>query len=301
MVIHPRRKVMTTLTLAGSLLWGTQSADAAVRSEGETEKQKVRDQRGNTEETVSQEQVAPQKMEYHVISSGIRLHMGAAGDSSSQAAQVGTSNRFHVVEKGETLGQIALKYGLELDGLIQLNPQIADPDVIQVGEQIRLSGKVKGSGSVEVAGESGSAETKGAVTLSSADESGAADGHVDAQASAVIREAQAQLDGAYSHGANGPNRFDCSGFTQFVFQQVGIDLPRTSSAQASVGVSVDGELRVGDLLFFRTGGGGISHVSIYMGDGKMIHATNPEEDVTINRLDEDYWSERYVSARRVLP
>jgi len=94
--------------------------------------------------------------------------------------------------------------------------------------------------------------------------------------------------------------FDCSSFVQYVFQQSGIELPRTSVSQSYVGEKVDkAYLSTGDLTFFKTGGGGISHVAIYAGDGKILHASS-SQGVTVSNMNSSYWTKAYVTARRVL-
>lgn len=96
------------------------------------------------------------------------------------------------------------------------------------------------------------------------------------------------------------NGFDCSGFTAFIFAQYNIDLPHNSKAQNTKGYWIPkSDLREGDLVFFNTGGSGISHVGIYIGDGRFAHSAN-NVGVTINRLSDSYYANRYVSARRVL-
>lgn len=94
--------------------------------------------------------------------------------------------------------------------------------------------------------------------------------------------------------------FDCSGFTSYLFDEFGIDLPHSSKSQNSEGYWVDKkDLRKGDLVFFNTDGSGISHVGMYLGDGEFVHsATN--QGVVKNKLSESYYAKRYVSARRVL-
>ncbi|NOV02489.1 C40 family peptidase [Paenibacillus planticolens] len=94
--------------------------------------------------------------------------------------------------------------------------------------------------------------------------------------------------------------FDCSGFTSYVFDQFGIDLPHSSAAQDKEGYWIDkSDLRKGDLVFFNTGGKGISHVGIYLGNGEFIHSAS-NEGIVKNKLSESYYAKRYVSARRVL-
>jgi cell wall-associated NlpC family hydrolase len=97
-----------------------------------------------------------------------------------------------------------------------------------------------------------------------------------------------------------PVAFDCSLFTQHVYAALGVELPRTSKAQSNAGEKVDrGSISQGDLLFFRTNGKSISHVAIYVGNGKMIHASS-NHGVTITDMNSSYWKKRFVTARRVL-
>lgn len=104
----------------------------------------------------------------------------------------------------------------------------------------------------------------------------------------------------YKYGGTTTKGFDCSGFTSYVFEQFGIDLSRSSKSQADEGYWVDkSDLRPGDLVFFNTGGKGISHVGIYIGDGMFAHSAS-DEGVTKNSLSEAYYKKRYVTARRVL-
>lgn len=94
--------------------------------------------------------------------------------------------------------------------------------------------------------------------------------------------------------------FDCSGFTQYVFKQFDIELPHSSSAQASKGNPVEKkDLRAGDLVFFNTSGDGISHVGIYLGNNKFVHSAT-DDGVIISDMSEKYYAQRYVKARRVL-
>lgn len=97
---------------------------------------------------------------------------------------------------------------------------------------------------------------------------------------------------------------DCSGFVQYIYHGFQIDLPRSSREQAQVGKTVTQRLEFsrllpGDLLFFRRGGRHIGHSGIYMGEGKMIHASNHRKGVTISDLDQDYYINTFVVAKRV--
>ncbi|TXK74094.1 C40 family peptidase [Paenibacillus sp. N3.4] len=94
--------------------------------------------------------------------------------------------------------------------------------------------------------------------------------------------------------------FDCSGFTSYLFNQFGIDLPHSSKEQDGEGYWVDKkDLRKGDLVFFNTDGKGISHVGVYLGDGEFVHSAT-DKGVVKNKMSDSYYAKRYVSARRVL-
>ncbi|EPZ61295.1 nlpC/P60 family protein [[Clostridium] sordellii ATCC 9714] len=114
--------------------------------------------------------------------------------------------------------------------------------------------------------------------------------------------AYSKLGSPYVWGAEGPNTFDCSGLTSYVFRNAaGVSLPRTSGSQYGVGTSVSkANLQPGDLVFFATGGGGISHVGIYVGGGQMIHAPQTGDVVKVSNINSSYWQNAYVGAKRVL-
>jgi cell wall-associated NlpC family hydrolase len=94
--------------------------------------------------------------------------------------------------------------------------------------------------------------------------------------------------------------FDCSGFVRYVFTHaLGQQLASNSASQYNEGQHVDrGNLKMGDLVFFRTHGKRISHVGIYLDNGLFIHAPSTGKRVRIDHLTETYWSNRYVGAKR---
>ena len=128
---------------------------------------------------------------------------------------------------------------------------------------------------------------------------------VSASASSVIAYAKTLLGKPYVWGAQGPNSFDCSGFTYYVFKnKAGIILPRTSSAQSKYGTYVSrNNLRAGDLVFFDTNGannGQVSHVGLYIGNGQMIHASYSQKKIVIDNFNSSYFKRTFVNGRRVL-
>lgn len=104
----------------------------------------------------------------------------------------------------------------------------------------------------------------------------------------------------YRNGGTDPHGFDCSGFTQFVFAQYGLSLPREVREQYRVGKSVGPQdLAPGDILFFTTTDPGPSHVAIALGGDQFVHAPSSTGVVRVERLSSSYWSPRYLGARRL--
>lgn len=118
----------------------------------------------------------------------------------------------------------------------------------------------------------------------------------------VLNLAYSKIGCPYVWGAEGPNSFDCSGFTSYVFRNAaGVSLPRTSSAQSGYGRTVSkSNLQPGDLVFFNTSGSGVSHVGIYVGGGNMIHSPSSGKTVSVTSINSSYYSSRFVTAKRVL-
>lgn len=119
------------------------------------------------------------------------------------------------------------------------------------------------------------------------------------ETSKVIGMAKSLLGTRYVWGGTSRGGFDCSGFVGYVMRNAGISLPRTAIEQSSRGTYVSrGELRSGDLIFFNTRGGRISHVGIYIGNNNFIHASSGKGRVIISELS-GYYANRYVTGRRV--
>lgn len=121
----------------------------------------------------------------------------------------------------------------------------------------------------------------------------------------VIDTAKGFLGTKYVWAANGPNCFDCSGFTKYVYKQNGITLPRYSGHQAKVGTKVSfDELEKGDLVFFDTEHkfrGKVNHVGIYIGNGKFIHASSAKKKVIITSFNKKpFYKRRFLRGKRVI-
>ncbi|MGC8862022.1 MAG: NlpC/P60 family protein [Armatimonadota bacterium] len=116
----------------------------------------------------------------------------------------------------------------------------------------------------------------------------------------IVQTALAYRGARYRRGGTSRGGFDCSGFTRYIFAKYGIMLPHSSSAQSRIGTPVSrSELRPGDLVFFQTYRRGVSHVGIYIGNNRFIHASTHRRGVTVDTLDSAYYAPRYRGARRV--
>ncbi|MEY3779314.1 MAG: Murein DD-endopeptidase MepH precursor [Pseudomonadota bacterium] len=122
------------------------------------------------------------------------------------------------------------------------------------------------------------------------------------KASELVIQAMGLLGVPYKRGGMSEEKgFDCSGFVRHMFEKsVGLVLPRRAEEQAKVTEEINrSELKPGDLVFFNTMKRTFSHVGIYVGDGKFIHAPRPGKAVRVDDMREAYWQKRFNGARRV--
>lgn len=203
-----------------------------------------------------------------------------AGAFTLAAAGVALAQPYEV-KKGDTLWALSRRYGVTVEQIQATNN--LDSSLILIGQVLEIP--------------TGDNQRGNSYNPPAASRSEKVDrSTVGARLAAIAR----QYEGTpYRWGGTSPGGFDCSGFTQYVFNRLGIDLPHSASEQASLGTHVDkGDLLPGDLVFFHTYAPGISHVGIYLGNGNFISATN--QGVTIDSLNDTYyWGPRYVGARRV--
>ena len=124
------------------------------------------------------------------------------------------------------------------------------------------------------------------------------------QAMTIEAIAKEYIGGKYIWGGESPKGFDCSGYTQYIYKQIGVALPRTALLQSKVGTAITNEsYKKGDLLFFLTDksrGIPITHVGIYLEDNKFIHAASTKKGIIISDLTKSKYGSLLVSATRVL-
>jgi len=120
----------------------------------------------------------------------------------------------------------------------------------------------------------------------------------------LLESAKYYKGGKYVWGGTTPQGFDCSGYVQYLYKQHHINLPRTAYAQSQKGVEISRQnLKKGDLLFFLTDksrGIPVTHVGIYLGNDRFIHAASKRQGIIISPLSYGHYAQKFVSAKRVL-
>jgi cell wall-associated NlpC family hydrolase len=179
--------------------------------------------------------------------------------------------------------------------LVSLSPSTVLSAAVMIGDAVDAAGRTSRSGSPGGSGSSGSSGVH--IPRSPAP---------TAASARVLQTADRYLGVPYVWGGNTPESgFDCSGFTKYVFAKQGISLPRTSREQARVGqgIAIDfAAFLPGDLLLFAEPGEAISHVAIYVGDGRIIHASSAAGEVIYLDLSGDraaWYIQNMVAVRRI--
>ena len=112
--------------------------------------------------------------------------------------------------------------------------------------------------------------------------------------------ALAQVGRPYRHGGSSPAGFDCSGLVRYSYASTGVSVSRdTRTLRTQASLIRVAQMRPGDLVFFDQEGKKYSHVGIYLGDGRFVHAPSSGGRVRVDRLDSDYWDRHFVEARRI--
>lgn len=216
--------------------------------------------------------------------------------SASTASGAGT--RYTVVP-GNTLSQIAARYGLSWQTLAQAN-HLNNPNVLYVGQVLNIPG---------------SASSRASSAPPASQNTGSSQESLPVQASnvsfnqAIVNTAEKYLGAPYVWGGASPSGFDCSGLVQYVFSQNGVSVGRTSWQQYQESVKISrSQLQPGDLVFFNTYSTGASHVGIYIGSDPakgyrqaFIDAPAPGQSVMVQNLNNVYWATHYVGAGYIRP
>lgn len=240
---------------------------------------------------------------------GVRSKAKASASRAAAGDESAPKTRYHTVEKGETLTSIAGQYGMSIKELKSLN-HIRKPRRIKAGAKILVrkpETEEPAAAPAAVAPESRLASDPGAPAESPAvndakELSGPAGGAsgLSGIKEKLVSAARKMLDIPYRRGGSSFMGIDCSGYVQKVFGMLNIMLPRTAREQFNLGTLVGlDNLSIGDLVFFRTYADYPSHVGIYLGDNRFIHASSKDRKVKIDSLDAPYYIKRFVGARRL--
>ncbi|MDL2344784.1 NlpC/P60 family protein [Deinococcus sp. MIMF12] len=214
-----------------------------------------------------------------------------------QVLRVRAVGAAHTVQPKETLYGISRQYGLSVDALLAAN-SLPATTVLEIGQVLQIPGAAPAA-APRVLAQSLPLPlppvAPGVVTPAAAPSATDDDWR---------GTAMALLGVPYVYGGTSRTGLDCSGFVLQVFSPLGVDLPRTSAAQARTGQAVEvADLQAGDLVFFDTvGRGEVTHVGIYLGGGQFVNANSYRKQVAVDRLQGDaYWEPKLLGARRVLP
>jgi cell wall-associated NlpC family hydrolase len=119
----------------------------------------------------------------------------------------------------------------------------------------------------------------------------------DPRRESIVNTAKKYLGARYRRGGNSPSGFDCSGYVRYVFDKNGISLPRSAARQFDAGRKIEyEEMKPGDLLFFMIDKQTVSHVAIYIGKNRFIHAPSNGKSVSYSSMHERYWQESYAGS-----
>jgi len=209
----------------------------------------------------------------------------------------------YTVREDDTLYDIARKFGMSTGELAARND--LDSDRLVPGQVLALHDPAGEDPEPAAAGGSPVAAMAPVVTEDELREAAkpmkaAADNQAEAPRDRLIRVAKKLLSTPYVWGGASLTGMDCSGFVWKVFSMLNHDLPRSAREQFQVGREVGkDELNIGDLVFFRTYAKHPSHVGIYLGDNRFIHASSGSRQVRITSMDHPYYLKRYIGAKRL--
>jgi peptidoglycan DL-endopeptidase LytE len=205
-----------------------------------------------------------------------------------------------VLQSGETMADLAGRYQIDLGTLMDYN-QLDSADAAKAGARIVIpQTNAKPAQPPEAAASTSPSTSKSQLAAASVITSQLTAPSSD-KGQLIASTAMKYLGARYVFGGTSPTGFDCSGFAYFVQKSAGLNVGRTLWQQFNTGARVaKSQLQVGDEVFFaNTYMPGLSHAGIFLGEGKFIHANNERTGVTVSRLDDDYWANRFVGAARI--
>jgi peptidoglycan DL-endopeptidase LytE len=210
----------------------------------------------------------------------------------------------YIVRRGDTLKRIASNHATTIEALKLANH--LKSDIIQIGQELKVPVSAKKSAAKIADPKVEKARlTPEILSILKAHEQTATQTENPEEQPLQLRvvEAGFQFLGVRYHrsGESEKSGFDCSGLVKTLFSKFNIELPRTSREQYQQGEKIDRDnLKAGDLVFFSSKGNNPTHVGIYIGDNKFIHAALKAKQVIVSDLSKIWYSMRYLGARRVI-
>jgi len=251
------------------------------------------------------------------ISRGARLIIPSHDAGPARKARAAEKSRVYRVAKGDTLPKIAKKTGVKMSELRRLNGlkgnRIRKGQVLALNESapaveesprpaVTTANRLQ-LVNRDLLNEQEFSDALAELTDIDADRPVDLAKNLEENSAGIAtlkKTAYSFLGARYRFGGNSRNALDCSSFIQQVFREQKVNLPRTAREQFYVGNEVmRGDLQKGDLVFFQTYARFPSHVGIYLGNRKMIHASSRDHRVVISSMDTPYYLSRFLGARRI--
>lgn len=221
----------------------------------------------------------------------------------------------HKVKRGENLYRISKKYGVSVREVKKINN--LSGSFVKIGQKLKVP-TVKVNDEPNIVEDSAEevevakVDNEGEAAAVSQEEGveplteGFTEDRIETAANdanwftSIVDTATEYLGVPYRFGGTTLAGIDCSAYVQMVYRYFSIELPRTAREQFKSGIKVSKkELKIGDLIFFRTYAKFPSHVGIYIGGGKMVHASSRSKKVTVTNINEPYYVKRYIGAVRL--
>lgn len=312
----PVQKLMEWNNLSSSSIYVGQTIavkEAAAKTAPTTEKQATPKQEVKQTAPAKQEQAKPAAKE--TVKPAVSKTKKATPASAAKPAveqktntpAVDTSAATYKVQNGDSLGKIASLFKVSVADLTNWN-NLSATSTIYAGQELSVkasAAKPKPAAPAKPAVSKPATSTPAKVTPTNTTNNSTPATNVNnttsqsnsASFSALYAEAKKHLGKPYTWGARGPSTFDCSGFTSYVFNQVGISLSGNSAIQYKNSTKIsESQAQPGDLVFFNYGNG-IAHVGIYIGGGQMINAQ--DNGVSIDNIHGNGWGQYLVGFGRV--
>ncbi len=203
---------------------------------------------------------------------GQKLKVKGSTYTSKSTSKKSTTTSTYTVKRGDTLSGIGKKYGVSYKTLMSWNHLKSTN--IRVGQKLKVKGSTK--------------KVSNSVSTSSS----------NSNLSKVVSIALSQQGVPYVFGGSTPSGFDCSGLIYYAYRNAGISVPRTNAAGFYSMSSATSSPKVGDLVFFKnTYKSGISHIGLYMGNGKFVSASGTK--VQVSSVNESYWKSHFAGYRHL--